>query len=184
MQEEVSMESVRTYWQTAPAYLTHDKTYYDIAIHIQAWRIAESVFEFGCNSGLCLKVIKERMPLIRTFGIDLNNVGIKYGKLNFGLDLVCADHTYLKSMQDKSFDICLTRSVLCHIPESYIQDISDNLKRIAKQFVLIVEPPSLEGRSTGHTWIYDYTKYGFKEIKTRLTDKGDPYTFWVCHTNL
>lgn len=172
------------YWQSAPAYLLEDKTYTDIAHHIRASRLCDSIFEFGCNSGLCLKILKEFMSHITGFGIDPNKDAIKYGIHKFSLDLVCADHNYLKSMNDKSYDVCLTRSVLCHILEDDIPNIVQHLKRIAKNYVLLVEPTSLEGHATGHTWIHDYTKYGFKEIKTRFTDKGIPYTFWICHTNL
>lgn len=144
-----------------------------------AWGKAKTIFEFGCNGGKNLAKIKQVFPSVGLFGIDLNEKAVKYCKDHFKIDIEQGDETYLPKIPDKSFDFCLTSSVLNHLPEDTTEYVLNQLKRITKDGILSVESNNLPGT---YVFKHDYRKYNLKIIKSRWNDKMDAlYDFYVWH---
>lgn len=146
---------------------------------LRLWQDAKSVFEFGCASGLNLRLIKDALPHVEVFGIDINPEAVNYGRHIHKVPLEVGDETYLASMKEKSFDWCITRSVLNHIPsEELVSRIIEELKRISRQFVYcmeVIEPLA----NDKFMYVYDYTKFGLKLWAKRLDDRTRIYGIWV-----
>lgn len=96
-----------------------------------------SVFEFGCNAGRNLNVLKTVLPEARLVGIDVNSLAISSGRSRFGLELMEGDEGHLRAIADNEFDVSFTVSVLDHVP--FPEPVIRDLVRISRQYVLIYE---------------------------------------------
>jgi SAM-dependent methyltransferase len=100
-------------------------------------REPSSIFEFGCNAGRNLHLLAQRLPQARLHGIDLNREAIEFGRTRFGLPIEVGDETTLASLDDDSFEITFTISVLDHIP--FIRDTVKELIRITGRYLILYE---------------------------------------------
>ena len=97
-----------------------------------------SIFEFGCHAGKHLYYIKQELPHIEIFGIDINEQAISVGKKKFNIPIEIGNEDFLKKIPDNSFDIVFTVSVIDHVVEPEI--ICNELTRIAKKYIILLEP--------------------------------------------
>jgi len=103
--------------------------------HLQVKR----VFEFGCNSGRNLDLIRRRIDRIEdASGCDINSESIEFGRDKFGLDITVADESIFDSMEENSVDLLFTVSVLDHIPD--VKKAMKGILRVTETYILLVEP--------------------------------------------
>ena len=104
----------------------------------------KTVFEFGCNAGRNLLLVRDLNQSIHLSGIDINQDSIEFGKKNNRLDLTAGDETYLQQLDDNQVDLVFTVSVLDHVPD--FKSIAKELIRISKKNLVLFEP-YIEGKS-------------------------------------
>ena len=84
----------------------------------------ETVFEFGCNVGKNLNMLRQ----YKTHGIDTSERAIKQGKKIFNLNIETGDEVTIGEMSERGerYDVVFTVSTLCHIEETdkLIKDLS------------------------------------------------------------
>ncbi len=137
----------------------------------------ESVFEFGCNAGRHLKQLRKLK--MDVYGIDLNKKAIYGGQALWELNIELGDESFLKKIPNSSYDACITISVLNHIEN--IHQVVEELKRIAKKYIIICETNTKDNNATKSPWyIHDYKIMGFKRIRSYYPGKADAiYTMYV-----
>lgn len=100
-----------------------------------------SVFEFGCNGGRNLSLLRKNLPNARLVGVDINPKNVEIGNQVFsadGLHLSVGGVEDLSLVADSAFDVVLSVSVADHIP--YPEKALRNLLRIAKNYLVLFEP--------------------------------------------
>jgi len=104
-----------------------------------------SVLEIGSNSGPNLYRIAKLYPSARLLGIDINRQAVEAGNRllaessvkNVKLEVGKADE--LGSFGDGSFDIVLIDAVMIYIGKDKIRSVADEIVRIAKKAIVLVE---------------------------------------------
>ena len=152
--------------------------------HEHRWELAQyiltefnptSVLEFGCGSGRNLAVLRELGDVgLYLAGIDGNPVSVESGQSwHPTLTLTHGDENTLFLRPDAEYDVAFTVSVLDHIPDPYWREVYDDLKRVARKAVVLLEPvrwvyPDFSARdtvehdfttdtpTTDYTWAHDY----------------------------
>lgn len=117
-----------------------------------------SIFEFGCNVGRHLTQFEDRG--YTAFGIDINKRSVKKAKAS-GLWAEAVDESYLQDMEEGSFDLCFTNSVLCHIEK--VGKIVEQLHRISTRGVIMVEAVQKQGQ---YYWLHKYKGEEIFELKS------------------
>lgn len=113
---------------------------WEIAEHIAALQPA-SVLELGCSSGRNLAVLRTMLPTADLVGIDPNAQAVAAGRSTHpSIVYIEGDDRGLPNMPDASFDVVLSCSVLDHIPAPKWSTVYDELVRIAKVAVVLLEP--------------------------------------------
>lgn len=111
----------------------------------------ESVFEFGCNMGRHLIELRRRGCTVS--GVDINQRAIDEARTVHGLDVRYGDESALADIGDGAFDLTLTNSVLCHMPD--VGETIAHLTRIARHHALFVETRSRTDAER-FWWVHDY----------------------------
>ncbi len=136
---------------------------------------AKNIFEFGCAAGRNLKSLQEifadddECDLIVS-GIDINELAVKQGQDESGLDISLADEAYLDKISSDAFELVFTVSVLDHVPAP--SDIVKKLMNITSEYGVFIEP-----------WVgSDSSELGkINNIMTRWSrskdDSSNPFTY-------
>lgn len=142
-------ESAKLYWSTHHAQSAKlqprggDQDHrWQIADYIAAMN-PSSVLEFGCSSARNLAALRTLVPTTTDLtGIDANSTALNVGQLHNGdsLELYEGDETLLAQFKDEAFDVVFTVSVLDHVPTPEWRGVYDELVRLAKVAVVLVEP--------------------------------------------
>lgn len=104
----------------------------------------DSVLEVGAQWGENLMAIKDRFPDVKLTGIDIDEKTTKEAKEITGLDLRVGD-IFTSGFKDGEFDVVFVEAVLCMLtPEEIIPAINE-LLRIAKKYIVLVELEISEG---------------------------------------
>lgn len=104
-----------------------------------------SVLEFGCSSGRNLATLRQLRPDLALTGIDMNEVTVGVGRdANPDITFVLGDESVLDAQP--THDVVFTCSVLDHIPDPYWRNVYDELVRVAKCAVVLLEPVVFEVR--------------------------------------
>lgn len=152
--------------------------------HEHRWELARhilshepsSVLEFGCGSGRNLAVLEDLYPGLSCTGIDSNNVSLESGRdWHPDIGFIFGDEETLSIANPAVFDIVFTVSVLDHIPDPQWRSVYDDMVRVARKAVVLLEPvlwDSADRRTmlerdiatpdigaTPYTWAHDYTGY-------------------------
>ena len=112
--------------------------------HITGLR-PKSVLEIGCNCGPNLRLLTKNHPECRYTGIDINPDSIKKGNIwlkregisNISLIYGVADD--LGRYPDNSFDVVFTDAVLIYIGPDKIGPVLEEMIRVAKTKVILLE---------------------------------------------
>jgi ubiquinone/menaquinone biosynthesis C-methylase UbiE len=112
-------------------------------------------------------VLARKFPNARYVGIDINPNAIKHGKMFFerekirNVSLLTRKADALR-FPDKSFDIVFTDAVLMYIGPDKIMRVTEEIQRVARKAIVLVEHHSEEespiGVNRGKWWLRNYVK--------------------------
>lgn len=137
--EWASKEYEQSYWDS----MNHPHR--DLMLSVLSRYSPKSVLELGCYSGPNLCRIAKKYPSAELRGIDINPNAVEAGNRmlaessigNVKLDVGKADD--LRAFGDNSFDVVLTDAVLIYIGKERIVKMADEMLRIARKAVILVE---------------------------------------------
>lgn len=136
----------------------------------------ESILEGGSNCGPNLRLIKQKFPGVKLTGIDINEDAVKEAnRLLPDADIRVGNIEENLPFEDKSFDIVLVDAVLIYIGPQKIKQVMNELNRIAKKGIVLVEwdSNSLLGEVQEYHWTRDYKRLleelGFKVRKIKIS---------------
>lgn len=142
----------------------------------------KKAIEIGCASGPNLILLAEKFPQAEFLGIDISNHAIKVGEKYLkkhsisNVRLRTGNTDAIKKLPDKSFDIVFTDAVLIYIGPEKIKEVVQEMTRVAKKAVIIVEwwsekPFSYEADHWAYNWKLLFREAGVSTISiTRLSD--------------
>jgi len=164
------------------------KKMYDYLATICIAEKPENVIEYGCGYGYLLKEIFKKntgmgSPSVKYFGIDYSNEQIVNAKKYFSdATFKTADITKrVTDFIDNQFDVVIGVGVLMYIKENKISFAMDELYRICKKKIFVIEyyykylndqkkEAYVRAKSEDGRCVYDYEKLlaeaGFRNIKT------------------
>lgn len=101
---------------------------------------AASILDIGCGQGFPMQMIKNRMKVRRSVGVDLFKPYIEIGKkLKIHNKYVVSDVRKIK-FGDKSFDVVLALQILEHMNKKDAWKVVERIEKIAKKQVIIATP--------------------------------------------
>lgn len=176
-------------------YTELDKKLYPTKIYLMAitdplpWvvdRSAKSILDLGCGQGKPMEMVKLRMSVTKSVGVDLFKPYIEYAKSHKFHDEYLMKDIRKVNFKDKSFDVVMASHVLEHMPEDDAWKVLKNMERMAKKQVIIATPigEHYHPAEDGNIWQlhksaftpeefekrgYKIKKYGWKWL---LGDKG------------
>ena len=103
-------------------------------------RRAETILDLGCGQGKPMEMIKLRMKISRSVGVDLFEPYIAYGKANKIHDEYIQKDIRKVKFPPKSFDVVIASHVLEHMDEGQAWKVLTNMERWAKRQVIIATP--------------------------------------------
>lgn len=104
-----------------------------------------SVLEVGCNCGPNLFSIAKKFPAAKIKGVDINSNAISEGRKLLAkeniknVELLVGKAYDLRQFSDKSFDIVFSKAVLTHIGPSRVHKVAEEMFRLAKQKIVLIE---------------------------------------------
>ena len=127
----------------------------------------QSVLEIGCSGGTNLYLIGKELPACKIFGTDINQRAVEVGKKLFGKqkmesNLLVAD-IEKQPFPDKNFDIVLTDAVLIYVGPDRIKRVVDEMKRLAKKAIIMVERHN-DGDSASGKWYENICRRNYKKL--------------------
>lgn len=124
-----------------------------------------SLGEVGCNAGPNLSRIATAYPSANLKGIDVSPLAIEAAKQYLGTYSNLEVASALRLPWDtQSIDILLYDAVLMYVDPENIKTAMDELARVTRKGVILVERYSKEDALVGHVWGRDY--------KTLLEERG------------
>ncbi len=128
----------------------------------------KNVLEIGCGFGKNLKFLSENLSYPTTLmGFDISESMVRKAKNNLNNQVIlgCADINSLP-FHDQSYDLIFTYAALMHVPEQNIRRAIQELRRVAKKYLIIIEetywsignPQGSTFKPNEYTFIYDYSK--------------------------
>lgn len=149
------------------------------------WLDIENILEVGCGKGDNLLTLS---PLghYKLVGLD----ALRYACLKarkYGLEVVVGDCLNMPFC-DSSFDLVFTCGVLMHIPPEDMPQAADELWRVSKKYILVIEYYSQNEQAIpwrGYErllWKRDYGKIFPNLIRTGFLGKDDGFddcTWWL-----
>lgn len=101
---------------------------------------AHSILDIGCGQGFPMKMIKVRMRVKKSVGVDLFKPYIEIGKkFKIHDKYIISDVRKIK-FKDKSFDVILALQVLEHLKKEDAWKVVDKIEKIAKKQIIIATP--------------------------------------------
>lgn len=169
---------------------------------IVAFAPLSRILEIGANCGPNLYLLAKKFPGVEMVGIDINPRAVEKGNELLAADaisnvkLLVAKADELGQFQDKSFDIVFTDAVLIYIGPDKIKMVVQDMLRVARRALIMVERQSLEfsrkdpyglGVSHNDLWVRDYAAL-FKQFVpekritiTRVTGDIWPDAGWQAN---
>ena len=143
-----------------------------------------TVFEVGMGYGLFGKLILDGFEIERFVGIDLSSDQIEAAQkyleewmLSGRVDVSVANIATYKSRT--KFDLVFCSTVLSHIPPNLIESAIKNMCRVAKKYIVIVEPTTEVMKRLNKNlekkydqWLYDYATM-FRQHGWAIVDHED-----------
>lgn len=101
---------------------------------------AESILDIGCGQGFPMKMIKNRMKVKKSVGVDLFRPYIEIGKkIKIHDQYIISDVRKLK-FANRSFDVVLALQILEHLSKEDAWKLLDKIEKIAKKQIIISTP--------------------------------------------
>lgn len=132
-----------------------------------------SLFEVGCNTGPNLELIKNNFSKSKLYGIDPNPDAV-VAAYDLGLNVIPGIAQQIPKL-DKSIDVVLADASLMYVPPDQINKAMNQIDRVCKEAVIIVERFSEQESNNGHIWSRNYKKLledrGFKVEMIKITEE-------------
>ena len=96
-------------------------------------RSAKTILDLGCGQGKPMEMVKLRMKVSRSVGVDLFKPYIDYGKSNKIHDEYILKDIRKVNFPAKSFDVVMASHVLEHLSEKDAWKVLENMERMAKK---------------------------------------------------
>jgi len=101
---------------------------------------AQSILDIGCGQGFPMKMIKNRMKVKKSVGVDLFKPYIEIGKkFKIHDQYVISDIRKLK-FKNRSFDVVLALQILEHLNKKDAWKVVEKMEKIAKKQIIIATP--------------------------------------------
>jgi ubiquinone/menaquinone biosynthesis C-methylase UbiE len=126
-----------------------DNKLYPLKVFILAWidpmcwvldKSAESILDVGCGQGLPMEMIKMRMKVKRSVGVDLFKPYIDQCKKKKIHDEYLLSDVRRLPFKNKSFDVVMALQVLEHQPKKDAWKLLEKMEKIAKKQVIVAMP--------------------------------------------
>lgn len=129
-----------------------------------------TVLEIGCGASKNLDKIKKEFPKSIIGGIDINKDAIKFSKNKFFeyKDFFLEGTAENIYWYNKTWDLILTDACLIYVPPWKIRRVRNELLRVAKKAIVMVEWHSNIGGLRKFHWVRNYKRL-FKGHKVYLT---------------
>lgn len=209
--QQTELQAAKEYWKThhhqattiLPLGQGQDHRYELVDYILDTFNPA-SVLEFGCSSGRNLGIMANKMrergkKFFMLWGLEQSPVTVASGRQAFkDVNWIKGDENDLYNMQSDGFDVVFTCSVLDHIPDPTWKLVYDNLVRVAKKAVVLLEPVVVESQFTytgdlskimrvvPYTYSWDYQTHDPKlelvkplPIPDAAQDSGQHYKLFV-----
>ncbi len=156
---------------------------------------AKSILDVGCGQGLPMQMIKMRMNVKRSVGVDIHIPYIKESKKKrIHNQYIKTDIRFLP-FKDKSFDVVIGLQVLEHLLKKDSWKVLEKMERIAKKQVIIATPigktyhPAVDGNKhqlhLSGFYPNEFTKRGYKIIRMgRKSILGEEGLVHKCNNDL
>lgn len=160
-----------------------DKKLLDFKMTLLAWtdplpwvidKSAESILDLACGQGKPMILIKKRMKVKRSVGVDLFEQYIKEAKENKIHDEYVIKDIRKISYKPNSFDVVIASHVLEHMPKKDAWLLLKKMEKIAKKQVIIATPigemyhPAVDGNELQihhcHFYPKDFREKGYKTL--------------------
>lgn len=123
------------------------------------------LLEVGCCTGPNLHLIREQWPDKALFGIEPNEDAVEAAKLTLSSNtLVQIGDYYSLPFGNEYFDVVLADATLMYASDKEIDGVMDELNRVAKKAILIVDRYTEKDSTESHVWSRNYGQL--------LTDRG------------
>ena len=156
--------------------------YWDSAFHCHRNQLIKelsklkfnSLLEIGCNVGANIARIRKFLPDDKIAGIDINEDAINFAKeklpaVNWEVEDILEGLPFLNN----SYDIVLADAVLMYIGPEKIDFVLDEINRVAKKYIVLVDWGSDSEDIKDFHWVRNYEKLleyrGFKVNKIKIT---------------
>ena len=147
-----------------------------------------SILEVGCGKGYNLAALSELFPYGKLYGIDPLDYALEQASLQYPFITFLPGDCFNIPSRGKSFDLVFTSGVLMHVAPQDLPRAIDEIKRVSRQYVLIIEyfsPTEVVINYRGNTnllWKRDYSR-----VMPNLIDQGfwgkdkgfDDCNFWL-----
>lgn len=100
----------------------------------------KSILDVGCGQGFPMQMIKNRIKVEKSVGVDLFEQYIKIGKKEKIHDQYIISDVRKIKFVDRSFDVVLALQILEHLNKSDAWRLLDKMEKIANKQVIIVTP--------------------------------------------
>ena len=134
------------------------------------------ILEVGCNAGPNLIRLQAAFPDNQLAGIDIVPETIERAMTNMSKPIFKVGNVLNIPFEDKSFDCVLADSVLMYSSPDEINQALNELNRVAKRFIVLVERVSEKEKNNGFIWSRNYPKLledlGFS-VQTRKFEEKD-----------
>ena len=134
----------------------------------------DSVLEIGCNCAPNLQRIKKEFKGVKLAGVDINEQSIVSAINTLPEATLRVSEASELPVEDKSYDLVITDAILIYIDRKEIKKVRDEMLRVARKAIVMVEwQADREDKLFGH-WRRDYRKLfeGHKIHLNKITNWG------------
>ena len=135
----------------------------------------DSVMEIGCNAAPNLQRIKKEFKGVKLAGCDINEQSIVSARKVLPEAILATNEASKLPFGDKSYDLIICDAILIYINPREIRKVRDEMLRVARKAIVMVEwQADREDKIFGH-WRRDYRKLfeGHKVHLNKITNWGE-----------
>jgi len=123
----------------------------------------KSILEVGCGFGRNIKfLIENGVKPDSITGVDISSRMIKFARDYISNNRVKLSVIAIENFDErKNFDLVFTHGVLMHIPPNNIEKALDNIIRISKKHLILIEQnysPPKSDKSSSYTFVHNYKR--------------------------
>lgn len=117
------------------------------------------LLEIGCNAGPNISLIQKQYPDLYIAGVDINPYAIlRAREVNPKPTFIIGSATNLP-FENSSFDVVLCDAVLIYADPEVMEVIADEIRRVGRKYVVLVEWFSQKEKVENFHWVRNYDDY-------------------------